>query len=389
MVYGWYKCSGPLQIGKCYKGTSNNVFHGIIDEVAIYNRTLSAEEIAAHYNSSCIKYSTNGGLTWTIEPSTSVTITTGSNGSTAIEVSTAIALPLVHGTNNRVAFIISDQAGNVAVSESFTIKIDTVPPSVVTNLSALTGANSGDINLSWTAPEEGDSGLSGGRYRVKYSSITSDPNLFEYTIEWDTNTTTGVNERKIVTGLVPGATYWLAIWTKDTAGNWSVVSATVSAQACESLVSISVAPPVISGGVVISGSIWNIATTSISVTNTGTVNSRYSIKCSTAVDQDGNDDWVVTGSTPTNNAQFRLLGLFNSIQPTSNDYNVDYDTITLTSQLSGSADPAPYVGDQTGRNVPPGTVRSFWLNFSAPKSVPEPPDPSQHNITIIITVEQE
>jgi len=64
--------SGVIYIARYSNG---GYFNGIIDEVGIWNRALTAEEIAAMYNSSCVKYSTDNGSSWTIEPSTSVVFT--------------------------------------------------------------------------------------------------------------------------------------------------------------------------------------------------------------------------------------------------------------------------------------------------------------------------
>ncbi len=40
----------PLLIDRIKDGSRSSSFNGIIDEVRIYNRALSAEEIKAHYN---------------------------------------------------------------------------------------------------------------------------------------------------------------------------------------------------------------------------------------------------------------------------------------------------------------------------------------------------
>ncbi|MCD6311951.1 MAG: DUF2341 domain-containing protein, partial [Elusimicrobia bacterium] len=122
--YGNY----DLRFANSFHGVST-YFDGIIDEVGIWNRALTAEEIAAMYNSSCVKYSTDNGSSWTIEPSTSVVFTSGADGTTSVEISTALAVPLAEsGTDNLVRFITSDKAGNVAESASYTIKADTTAP---------------------------------------------------------------------------------------------------------------------------------------------------------------------------------------------------------------------------------------------------------------------
>jgi hypothetical protein len=112
---------------------------------------------------------------------------------------------------------------------------DTTAPDAVTNLSALTGTNEGEIDLTWTAP--GDDGLderlTPGTYRIQYSTWTNWD-----AIVWSTNIATGDaygdyvtistagvtpgdRESRTVTGLTSGVTYYFRIWTADEIPNWS------------------------------------------------------------------------------------------------------------------------------------------------------------------------
>jgi hypothetical protein len=109
------------------------------------------------------------------------------------------------------------------------------------------------------------------------------------------------------------------------------------------------------------GSQFNIYPTSITVQNTGNVNEDFILSCSNSI------DWTVTNSTPTTNTEFRLMGLFNSTQPTSSDYDVNIDTITTTAQTASAT---RYAGNQTGYNVPANAYRALWISFCAPTGEP-------------------
>jgi len=108
-----------------------------------------------------------------------------------------------------------------------TVEPDDTPPSAISNLTALTGTGEGEINLAWTAP--GDDGTSediiNGKYRIKYSTDSSVSWTAPYSLEWSTDTSPGNPEMKIATGLIPGATYYFRVWTRDEApDNWSELS---------------------------------------------------------------------------------------------------------------------------------------------------------------------
>ncbi|MFH1540795.1 MAG: glucoamylase family protein [Elusimicrobiota bacterium] len=113
---------------------------------------------------------------------------------------------------------------------------DTTLPSAITNLSALTGALGGEINLSWSTP--GDDGLSntlllGSQYKIQYSVSASEP--WSITNAQIVISTSGVNPNvvvgRVVTGLTEGTVYYFRIWTCDEAENWSGISNSASAPA--------------------------------------------------------------------------------------------------------------------------------------------------------------
>ncbi|MFA5778639.1 MAG: fibronectin type III domain-containing protein [Elusimicrobiota bacterium] len=106
--------------------------------------------------------------------------------------------------------------------------VQTVPPNNISDLTALTGTNDGEVNLRWTAP--GDDGtvgnVSGGEYRVAYSTnpIGNDTDFSNATIRPDVSTNTVTREpySTIVTGLNPGTSYYFALKYRDeVASNWA------------------------------------------------------------------------------------------------------------------------------------------------------------------------
>lgn len=120
------------------------------------------------------------------------------------------------------------------------------------------------------------------------------------------------------------------------------------------------------------GTQFNIYGTSITVQNTGNVNADFILSCSNS------NDWTVTNSTPTTSTEFRLMGLFNSTQPTSGDYDVSTDTLITTAQ---TASPTRYTGDRTGDSVPQDETRGLWISFCAPTGTPAG---TEQSITITI-----
>ena len=109
---------------------------------------------------------------------------------------------------------------------------DITPPAGVADLAAQSGTGvTGEVKLFWTAPgdDEAAGNISGGRYELKYTSaaiITSanyaSPPEPSYTLAFDTGTVAGQSVNVTVTGLLPGASYWFALKTRDEAGYWSV-----------------------------------------------------------------------------------------------------------------------------------------------------------------------
>ncbi|MDX9864808.1 MAG: hypothetical protein RBT34_08390, partial [Anaerolineaceae bacterium] len=108
------------------------------------------------------------------------------------------------------------------------------PPAAVT-LNAVTGSNTGEVDLDWIAP--GDDGNTGTatEYIVRYAATAIDSQA-----KWDAATnlsgepvpqTAGTVETLTVSGLVPGQTYFFALRTLDDSGNLSDLSNSPAAEA--------------------------------------------------------------------------------------------------------------------------------------------------------------
>ncbi len=105
------------------------------------------------------------------------------------------------------------------------------PPTNITNLTALLGDNSGEVNLSWTAPREDTTqgnlvNIINGEYGIKYSTYTEYDfdGAENFDVQWETSTVYGESQTKVVTGLIYETTYYFRIWAKDRTDLWSEIS---------------------------------------------------------------------------------------------------------------------------------------------------------------------
>ena len=110
-----------------------------------------------------------------------------------------------------------------------------IPPAAISNLEATSGAAVGAVNLSWTAPGDDDMTGTASSYIVRYATSVIDSQA-----KWDAATDVsgepapvapGNAQSMVVSGLVPGNTYYFAIRTLDDVPNTSGLSNSPSAVA--------------------------------------------------------------------------------------------------------------------------------------------------------------
>ena len=111
---------------------------------------------------------------------------------------------------------------------------DVTAPAAINDLSALTGEDNGEINISWTAP--GDDGNSGAAsfYVIVYSEDSITESNWEQADLWVSPPIpqqAGQTESITLTGLTPATTYCVAIKSADEAENMSAMSNCASAEA--------------------------------------------------------------------------------------------------------------------------------------------------------------
>ncbi|MCD6216047.1 MAG: hypothetical protein J7J92_03165, partial [Candidatus Aenigmarchaeota archaeon] len=175
--------SSAWNIGKYLVATHQEFFNGTIDEVRIWNRALSPEEINASYNAGLHRLEHN-------------------------------FTDLAEGNHNFTAYAV-DAAGNKNNTETRTITVDTTGPNAPTGLSPAndTYTNNASITFSWTAPSDvGCSSVSEYNWSLYSDASCSVLN--------ETNLTSNTN---ITKSLSSGTYYWRVRATDalGNAGQWS------------------------------------------------------------------------------------------------------------------------------------------------------------------------
>jgi len=246
---------------------------------------------------------------------------------------------------------------------------DSTPPAAISNLTALTGDSAGTVKLKWTAP--GDDGTGGGNvngYLVKYATfqITSsnfyDTDVSTYTdaYSWTPGPFGQEETGRVVSGLSGGTTYYFAIKAYDDAengGTWSTDGVNSSNICRAGYKSVSIAETSYDyGSLDIESS--SITASIIKVTNDGNITGTYEIKCS------GSADWDVGSGTPAPD-QFRLLAIFNSVQPADVDFSTKTDYLVTSNRTSSAT---VFSGNQTGKDVPASSDRNIWFKLQMPSN---------------------
>jgi thermitase len=119
-----------------------------------------------------------------------------------------------------------------AIQITSPVATDTIAPSAITNLAAISGASTGTVNLSWTAPGDDDGTPPTGTatsYLVRYSTASINAsNWASATPVSDAIPTPSayntLGEHMTVTGLIPGTTYYFAVRALDEATNLGDIS---------------------------------------------------------------------------------------------------------------------------------------------------------------------
>ncbi|MBW2561108.1 MAG: fibronectin type III domain-containing protein, partial [Deltaproteobacteria bacterium] len=145
------------------------------------------------------------------------------------------------------------------VSTRTALAPDVTAPSALSDLTAVSGAADGEIDLSWTAPgDDGETVTLEGLYRIDYATYTKSWLYTDYNIEFAaTGSAPGTSLARNVSGLDAGATYYFAMWSADEVPNWSSVSNAASSLA-QLIISTPSAPTVFSGAAQDSASImWS------------------------------------------------------------------------------------------------------------------------------------
>lgn len=107
-----------------------------------------------------------------------------------------------------------------------------IPPSAITDLTAITGNNPGEIILRWTSPQTADDSTKISAYYIRWSTI-SVADLSGDTTQWWNNASgidlygrednPGLLVETTVKNLIPAVTYYFAIKSEDDCGNLSPI----------------------------------------------------------------------------------------------------------------------------------------------------------------------
>lgn len=118
-----------------------------------------------------------------------------------------------------------DRRGALSATPNlWNFRVDNIAPNNISDLTALSGSNDGDVQLNWTSPgNDGTSNAFSGTYRIRYS--TTSFSLFlstdSYNLSFSTSGVTPLTQvGKVITGLNPGTTYFFGMIAGDGV-NWN------------------------------------------------------------------------------------------------------------------------------------------------------------------------
>jgi len=259
-----------------------------------------------------------------------------------------------------------DEAGNWSeLSNACTLYV-VVKPAAITSLSALPSRWGRCIELSWISP--GDDGwtgnIEGGLYRIRYSTyVTSDSDFWttgtwndfknKFEIIWSTDTPPLQQQRRRLTGLLPGVTYYIRIWTRDeNPDNWSTIS-----NAATSWAQIVVVGIYVTGYAELSWSTtynfdWlqtntsSITSYGLLIRNDGNVYEDYGLKIDTiTMAEVYKTEWKIDNSSVVKNNIFVLEYIFYNLPPPTTYFGTAYNSGTddvITDTIIWSAEGTKY-----------------------------------------------
>jgi len=258
-----------------------------------------------------------------------------------------------------------DEAGNwSSLSNAATVFV-LVTPGMITDLTASPGLRGRTIDLNWTAP--GDDGYigtltDGSKFAIQRSTwndVVWSTGSVDTIVFSTTNVNPGERQYYTLTGLDPGVTYYIAIWTCDDVGNWSIRSSVTDAWAQIVLLSVTITPTTYYDFGTLDTAISSNSATPITVVNSGNVNASYMMRC------ENSDRWLA--GTSASYDVFVLHAAYHPTRPDINDFLINDNKLTLIDK-NASNNTFTINGTQTAVNIDPFTndERYLWLRFDTP-----------------------
>jgi len=156
---------------------------------------------------------------------------------------------LTPGTTYHLVLRARDDAWNwseISNDLTVTVPLDNTPPAAVSNLQALPGSGKGEVLLSWIAPgDDGDQGTA-SNYELRYSSNPVDEANWAQADSFPVLMAPGEAgelESYVVTGLIPGETYYFALRAYDEVPRAGAISPSASGTASDAMMNVWAVPP--------------------------------------------------------------------------------------------------------------------------------------------------
>ena len=151
-----------------------------------------------------------------------------------------------------------------------------------------------------------------------------------------------------------------------------------------STISISISSSGYDFGTVLKNS-TNVATSSITVTNNGNVNERYSLNLASPA------GWTCVTDTVPGAEEFRMCGNFQTATAQASHFVIAVSSSDAIGTAQSVCSIADFAKDNEGEaakgyNVPPSEDRYLWFRFESPSSTTQK---TQQTITVTITAEQQ